>query len=651
MTSIAEPVATESSVRPPEAAGGWQRLAGLRVPSALGVLLIAALWMIARPYRGVRHDGVLYLGQTLARLMPDSIAHDLFLAYGSQDRYSIFSLLMAPIVKQLGVPLSQSGILFVCQAAFVLGSWLLTAELPSRFMRWCAMLSLVSLPHTYGGQGAVSFAEPFLTARVMAEPLLLMGLACLLRGRMAAAAGAMLLGIAVHPLIALPALASAWIYLCLLDRRWCWGALPVVAGAIAGAAGIAPFDALWRRYDPQWLASVQFANALVFMANSDLLDWTPTVFDAGVLCLVASTLAGSATARLIKAVLACALAFTILWGVGADLLHDVLLTELQLWRVFWLTHLLAVLLLPVLLFDFWARGPVGRWCAAAFVLAAVAVGANLPTGWLCVAWAALSWVFVRSSAPVTPALVRLATGVSLLAAFVATGILGWRTYQAVTNFSDRFNGASVVQIAMGLSLFTAIIGYVVLRGLGTGGRNRLLAAAAAAGLLACGWSWWDQRSDWQRFVENGLQEQGLPFEGMIPQGATVYWDMSLLEPWMLLHRPQFYALEQGGGVLFNRRNAVEFDARRKAVSPLEVQRSICQTVARLTGADLGDPNTCAPPAEILGEVCHTAGHPDYLVMRMTEDAAVPGAIATWSFRPADRKQSRSYRLYDCARQH
>ena len=650
MTSIAEPAATEPSSAQREAAHGWQQFAALRIPPLAGALLIAALWMIARPYRGVRHDGILYLGQTLAHLMPKSIGQDLFLAYGSQDNYSIFSMVMAPLVKHLGVAASEYGVLFACQAAFVAACWLLTAELPSRFLRWCAMLALISLPHAYGGEGAVGFAEPFLTARVMAEPVLVLSLAWLLRGRMAAALAAMLLAIAIHPLIALPALGTAWIYLCLQDRRWCWGVLPIAFAALAGALGLAPFDALWRRYDPAWLASVKFANSLVFMANSSLLDWTPTLFDLGVLCLAAERLAGSAMARLIKALLACTLAFTILWGLGADLLHDVLLTQLQLWRVFWLTHLLALLLLPALLLDFWGRGLVGRWCAAAFVLAAVAVGANLPTGWLCVAWAALSWLLLRSGAPVTPGLVRLATGASILAMLVATGLLGWRTEAAVASFGDRFNGTSRTQIVLGLSLVTAVVGYVVLRGLGAAVKWRIMAVAAVLGLAACGSSWWDQRSDWQRFVENGFEEQGLPFDGLIPPDATVYWDSSLLEPWLLLHRAQFYALEQGGGVLFNRRNAIEFEARKKVVAPLLVQRSVCQTVAKLTGADLSDVATCAPTPEVISEVCHQKGHPDYLVIQ-TGLADIPGSTATWKFRPDDPQKTRIYRLYECALQH
>ena len=626
------------------------KLAALRVPPFAAALLIAALWMLARPYRGVRHDAVLYVGQTLSRLMPDTIGQDLFLVYGSQDRYSVFSRIMAPLAQVLGVANSQTVVLFICQIAFVAGCWLLMADVPSRFVRWCAMLALVAVSHTYGGDGRVSFAEPFLTARVVAEPLLLFALALLLRGRTAAAASIALVAAAVHPLITLPVLATGWIYLCLRDARWLWGIAVVAAAAAMGALGVAPFDALWRRYDPDWLAVVKSANSLVFMANNTIRDWAPTVFDIVVLVLAAKRLAGTATAHLIKAVLICALAFALLWGIGADLLRNVLVTELQLWRAFWLTHLLAVLLLPLLLLDFWARGGVGRWCAAAFVLAAVAVTANLGTGWLCVVWCLLPMGLLRSPASVAPGIVRLAVVATLLATGIVTLLVGWQTLHVVATLGDRFNGASGFQIAMGLSVFTAGIGYLALRGLAADGKWRIASFAAVLALLAWGSVSWDQRSDWQRFVENGMEEKGLPFEGLIPPTATVYWDDSLFEPWMLLHRPQFYDPLQGAGALFNRPNAIELTARRKVVTPLLIQKDICSAVASLTGADASGPGACAPDHDVMREICHPAGHPDFLVFRTAPNAPADTALATWSYRSGDPKLSRAYRLYACAQQ-
>src|SRR4051812_26774615 len=73
--------------------GGFRRWAAH--PAALfGLLLL--LNTLFRPYLGIHHDAMLYSGQVLSRLDPATYSDDLFFRYGSQDRFSIFSPLMAP---------------------------------------------------------------------------------------------------------------------------------------------------------------------------------------------------------------------------------------------------------------------------------------------------------------------------------------------------------------------------------------------------------------------------------------------------------------------------------------------------------------------------------------------------------------------------
>ncbi|MGN6527998.1 MAG: hypothetical protein ACTHL8_16550 [Burkholderiaceae bacterium] len=642
------------AIAPPRASEpGFMRAAAreraaARIPTWAGLVLIAALWLVVRPYRGVRHDAILYLGQTLSRLMPDTIGRDIFLAYGSQDRYSIFSTVMAPLVQHLGVGSSQVLVLFSLDALFLLACWKLTAELPSRFVRWCAMLSLVVVSHIYGSGGLLAFAEPFLTARAMCEPFVVIALALVLRGRTAWAAACLALAAAIHPLITLPALASCWLYYVLEDRRWLWALLAVVAAAAAGAAGVAPFDALWHRYDPQWWAAVRTWNSSAFISNSTMLDWAPTLFDAGVVALAGRRLAGSPMARLTRAVLLCTAIFVVLWGVGSDLLANVLATQLQLWRVLWLLHLLALLLLPVVLVDLWDRGAVGRWAFSAVVFAGIAVTGNIGAGWLCLAWAALALEALRRGTRLSPGIVRLAAIGSVAGTLVVTSVMFRETYALVEIATSRFRSIGLAQIVLGLTVFGAAFGLLLLRGLGATGLRRGLAFAALAGLVAQASVAWDQRSDWQRFVENGLQETQLPFAGRLPPTAKVYWDDSLLDAWMLTHRPDYYAPEQGAGLLFNRATTVAYLARKRVVAPLEAKREICQTVAGLMGKDLSDPDTCGPTEDDVRKLCATPGGPDLVVIHAGFAGQPLGATATWAFAPDDPKRRRVYRLYDCS---
>lgn len=619
------------------------------IPWWAGAILIAVLWLIARPYRGVRHDGVLYLGQTLGHLMPDTIGRDLFLAYGSQDRYSIFSAVMGPLVSWLGVGTSQIAVLLLSEVVFVLACWALLAELP-RKMRWLALLAVVALPHTYGGDGIFAFAEPFLSARSLAEPLALVSLALFLRGRAAWSLVAMLGAAIAHPLVALPAIAIAWIALCLKDRRWAWVAVVVVLAAAAGLMGLAPFAALWQRYDPAWWAVVREVNTHVLLSSATNVDWAATALDIALLGLSLRVLAEGPLARMVRALLGCTVVSCVIWGVGTDLLHDVLLTQLQLWRIFWLTHLLATLLLPLPLLALWRRGGVGQWAAAALVLSVVAVGGTLQTCWLCVAWTLLSLVVLRARTPVSPKVVRLAVLASGLATVVVTAFVGFSTWGASVAAPDRFNGASGLQIGLGLTVVTAAIGVGVMRGLEGTGHRRLAAFVVLLGLAGCSLCWWDQRSEWQRFVESGLQRSQQPFEGKLAPGASVYWEQSLLDPWLLIHRPQFFDQQQGSGALFNRSNAMAFEARKSVMAPLLVRKAICNTVASLTGADPSDPDTCAPDADAMEELCGQVVRPDFLVVRTGPNGGATGANATWTFRASDPRLSRTYRLYACPRQ-
>src|SRR6187549_3157268 len=50
-----------------------------------------ALWIAGVGYHGVMHDARLYSLQALARLHPDLYGQDLYLRFGSQDRFTFFS--------------------------------------------------------------------------------------------------------------------------------------------------------------------------------------------------------------------------------------------------------------------------------------------------------------------------------------------------------------------------------------------------------------------------------------------------------------------------------------------------------------------------------------------------------------------------------
>jgi hypothetical protein len=635
--------AIDSAVPPESLRLAWSRAADWICAAA-----VLALWLISRPYRGVRHDAVLYTGQVLAKLLPDRIGTDLFFVYGSQDKYSLFSSLVAPLVERFGVGPTELALLLLCNLVFVVACWDLMRRWFARPLCWVALLFVSVMPHTYGGLGAFSYAEPFLTGRSFAEPLALLALSQLLRGRLAVAVGFALLGAAFHPLIALPVLVIGWGVLIQQHRSWLWLAALLLVPVALAILGVAPFSGMAQRFDAQWFALVQAHNANAFIVTNTILDWAPLAFDALVLGLCLRLEATPPLLRrLILSMLVAVAAFTTLWGLGADLLHDVLLTQLQLWRIYWPMHLLAVMLLPALGIACWQRGWVGKWCVAALALAAVAVLSNWRTGWLCIVWALLALLADFTRAKVSRTTAIAAAVASFVAMLGISARVAQVTQMAIDRFPDRFGHVAPAMIIISLPFVGGLLALLVVRLAGGGTGRRVVAAVLAIAGVVFGVGVWDQRSPWQQRLEGGATTVPPAFESDIPAHASVYWDDSLIDPWLLARQANFFVKDQGAGLLFNRATAMEFDRRERATAGFELQHELCSAVAAMTSQAGSRPPGCAMSRESVIEVCSAPLHPDFLVFETP--LSLP-AVAEWHDMAASADASRhSFYLYSCAR--
>src|SRR5436190_8917324 len=100
-----------------------QRLGGLLDRLAANRFALWCLLMVlnalAAPYQGLHHDARLYAAQVSERIWPGSYGDDLYLRYGSQDRYSVFTPLIAPLVAALGVTHSFLIVYLLCKGLFL----------------------------------------------------------------------------------------------------------------------------------------------------------------------------------------------------------------------------------------------------------------------------------------------------------------------------------------------------------------------------------------------------------------------------------------------------------------------------------------------------------------------------------------------------
>lgn len=605
---------------------------------------LVALVLLCNPYRGVRHDAMLYLAQALRHLGAPWTSVDLQFLGMSQDRFSVFSTVFSPLVQALGVQDAELLCVLVCNAAFFAAAWRLFRGLPP-LERWTAVVALALLPRCYGADHTFQVAEPFLTARSMAEPLALLGLAWVVEGRLVAAAAAGVLALAMHPLMALPVFALAWLWWPDGRRKWQLAAIVSVLSVVLALAGVAPFDGLFRRYDTAWLYIVQQANAFVFLHLWQLPGWQQFAFDAMLLALGARR-APAPYARLFVRAIWLSAGALLLNGLVVDVLHLRLFTQLQIWRASWIGHVLSAPALALLVFDLWRRPGLPRLAAAMVLLAAVFVGAQTESAWIIGACAGVA-VLAADRGVHAPARAIVLGLLACAIAALGITVVDWFLSVDEVGLGD-LSGIQVGRVSSIPVLLPVITGSLAFVAAWTATRASLAwhaaSAAALVGVAGLAATQWDQRSDWSRLIESqaGVEH---PFDRFIPPTATVLWTDHALATWSLLGRSAYFAKAQAAGTLFSRELGMEVLHRLKVVAPIDIQTSVCRSLA-LTGFAGKAAADCEPDELAIADVCHLVPPgPDFVVLE--SPLKKTPAIAHWTWRPQDSSPTADYYLYDC----
>ena len=205
-----------------------QEALGLRFdrlsPAAYAALAIAlaALWLLERRYGGFVHDASIYVLQGLRVLDPDSFAADLFFAHGAQDAYTVFPRLYALLIGAVGAGNAATMITVAGQIAFLAAAVALVFRIATGPVRWWSLALLATMSGYYGGAGVFRLAEPFATARSLAEPMVLAALGFTLASRHAAALAALAAAAALHPLVAAPGIALIFLWHAIARPRLLW---------------------------------------------------------------------------------------------------------------------------------------------------------------------------------------------------------------------------------------------------------------------------------------------------------------------------------------------------------------------------------------------------------------------------------------------
>jgi hypothetical protein len=570
--------------------------------AAIALLTGAGVWLLTHAYQGVAGGASLYGLLALAWTDPGTFGGDLFLRYGSQDSFTVFSPLYGSLVRWIGLLGADIGLLLGAYALWLAGAWLLAHRLARGLPGHVAFLLMCAIEARYGAGSMMSAGENVLTPRPLAEALVMLGLAALLARAWRRGGAALLAALAIHPIMALPGLGAAFLAAAQQRRVLLW-AVPAAAAAvlILALAHVEPFGRLAMRMDGPWLAAVKLHNPGVFVAAFTPPDWASLIADLTV-CGAAAAWTKGSRRTLFIAVSLIAVGGVALTAVGGDLAHDALIIQLQTWRWAWL---LAVVTLPALVVVWLAlRRRASGHLACALLAAPLVILTPLFRGpawaWgpamaMSVGGCALALLILAGRRPrlspgVSRALLYVVAALPLAACVTGAAVLWvsvefWRSHAGAAAQVFDFVPVRLVVFAVAVSLVLVA-------------RRRVGVAAAGAGLMLIAAALaWDARSPWDRYILSGAP----PPIALAPH-AQILWGAEAGDVWFLLRRPDYVAITQANGLLFNRTTALEWTRREKALWPVLARSDWPRPGPAPTCEDLETPT----PRELVAAACRQA---------------------------------------------
>lgn len=583
---------------------------------------------MGRRYPGITHDAILYTVLGLRRLDPGSLGKDLFFAHGSQDAYTAFPFLYAPLIDALGVGGAAMAVTIAGQVAFAAAAVALVFQIVAGPARWWSLVLLAASSGYYGGVGVFRLAEPFATARTLAEPLVLAAVACTLASRHRTALMALAAAVTLHPLVAAPGIAVVFLWHA-LARPWMLWSIPILLGMMLAVIALRPELSL--RFDPPWLAVVLDRTPHLLISQWQLPDWSRLLWGLCVAWLGARFVEVPVR-RLVLSVAATGLAGVAATWIAVDLLGSATAAGLQLWRTHWPMHFLATVLVPVATAGLWRSGNASR-AAAACIAASVCFGrAGLPAA----ASLAVLAVILDASRQRWPAWMSKAALRLILLAVLGTASAGLLS-EILSRLPPVYGAARSPVWTAYLHAAASVGGLLPLAALlwlAAYSRFALLGAGVAAAAFAVSIAAWDARSPWPRFIERASAGEN-PFRKLLPPGAQVFWSGSYGKTWLLLGRPTWFSVDQGAGIVFNRETALQYAERKRASIDLQTAIDNCA---------MAEQPACRIDLRPARDLCNRQDGPDYLVL----NARIDGRTAIeWPLPPEIGPGSQSLFLYAC----
>lgn len=527
------------------------------------------------PYQGLVHDSRLYTLQALNHLRPDLFGNDVFLKFGSQDNFTLFTPIHAGMITAFGPEVAASLITFLSTSALLAAAWWLATVIMPLRLAVLGLAIFVTMPTYYGADRGFAVLEGFATPRMLSEALILLTLAAWLTRRRVMAGATLVIAFLIHPLMAFPGLVLLVTMEWILPRwRKLWPALPALGMLLIPASlGWLPLNGL--QFDESWWPVAQWAPHLL-PSSWEPRDWA-RIATLSVTLIAASRMLPAPAGRLAAAVVVTTALTLLLAWAGGDLLRIAIVVQGQAWRSLWIATAIAALALPWLLLNSWHQGPLrktaamllcGAWLIGyqdlALFLSVPALGAYM-----------LPASFFGSRASRIVELGAVVVVALILICMIALNISA-RDGQSEWYLQTRdISKDGVLPLAL-LALVAALCWH-------NPSARRASALLALVALPAAAIAKHSLEPWTKRTYTNVVYEAFSEWRKIVPPGTDVLWATTLLpssDPsatWLILERPSYFSSVQSNSGLFSREAAMELQQRRKAIPlslPTERSRRI-----------------------------------------------------------------------------
>jgi hypothetical protein len=533
------------------------------------VATLACLWSLTYEYRGLVYDAQIYAVQALAKLRPN-LATDLFLQNVSQDKFTIFPRLYAWVIELVGLRPAALLLTMVFTVWLIWASWALVKTFANSDLAWLAASILVILAGDYGAFGVFSVSEPFLTARLPAECLLISALTCYLRDRRRIAFALALAALFVHPLMALPVILML---ICLrLPRAIVFSAAAGILGTFIAAFAATEAPSVRRIFtvmDTHWVDIVRERSQFLFLQLWRVKDWALNARPFVSLALSAIIFRSGNVRALASSALVVGATGIATGAIASSLGPVALLVQGQTWRWVWITTTVAILLLLPTAWEASKGDRHGGMCAILLI-----GGWLLPVeaGVACVSLALLVWTLRLRTLQFSPQYARLAELAIILAMVCWSLKASFETLAAMPavrpgESSLAASARAIFSIKTWCLLLAAVLWF--------GARVSRSTAFPAVMLVAiCAFASFMFYQSSRHIRPYGAAsdiDEFAEWRDDIPEGSTVYvtnGNDSGSFVWFTLQRNNYLSPGQSAGVVFSRATALEVERRSDALLPL-----------------------------------------------------------------------------------